>query len=367
MDLKQEYDSLVTNYNENKFEELFKNELGIYFLKMRSVSRTPLLKKLAQELKIDISKAPKGKLFEFMFCQKIPDDKLDNFIRQIYAEGRKSRIEREDYLDSQLYKLQVFDWGGFYQNAVEQTIINNYVKKIQDFEKLCDVIDSEINPKLKSYILCSWYNHWTSILIEDIFRDHSSTLPAVGLIKKVDFFWNNYPFDLKVTYFPEGFMGLKRKEKNLKPELTELKRFAKGHGIHYAKKAKKNEIFSELLTKISEDISEEAKEFIEAVHEQRKEIILEAENNPTEIIKWLYENQGTRRFDAANRLFLVLVNLKNLEESWKLKRNRKLLKAGIDKFLDNYKNFDLDELKITFNWEGKSFTTYSTILFIHLE
>jgi len=35
--------------------------------------------------------------------------------------------------------------------------------------------------------------------------------------------------------------------------------------------------------------------------------------NPAELIKWLYEEQGERRFDAANRFFLILVDLRNLE------------------------------------------------------
>mgnify|MGYP001390796416 CR=1 FL=1 len=193
--------------------------------------------------------------------------------------------------------------GGFYQNAVEQTIVNNYIKKIQDFEKLCKLIENDINPRLRGYILCSWYNHWTSILIEDMFKDHPNILPTIGLVKKVDFFWNNFPFDLKVTYFPKGFMELKRKKKKLKPELTELKNFAKEHDILFNKGGNNDEIFFELLTRISEETTNDAKRFIKEFNEKRKEIILESVKDPTELIKWLYEEQGIRRFDAANRFF----------------------------------------------------------------
>ena len=200
-----------------------------------------------------------------------------------------------------------------------------------------------------------------------MFKDHPSLLPAVGLIKKVDFFWRDFPFDLKVTYFPNGFMQLKRSQKALRPELTELKKFAREHDIPYDKSAKNNEIFSELLARISEDTSKEAKEFIKNFHETRKQIIIETVKNPQELIKWLYEEQGIRRFDAANRFFLVLINLKNLEESWKLKRNKKLLEGNINKYLDNNKNLDFDKLKISFNWQDRTYTTYATILFILVE
>jgi len=367
MDLKQEFRVLKRHYEDNEFEEIFSHKLGIYFLKMRSLSRNTILKELAEKLEIDVSNVENRKLFEFMFCQNIDDKVLNKFIKEKYDEERKVRIGNEDFLYSQLYKLKVFDWGGFYQNAVEQTIVNNYIKKVQDFEELCNLIENDISPRLKGYILCSWYNHWTSILIEDMFKDHPDILPTVGLVKKVDFFWKKSPFDLKVTYFPKGFMKLKRKEKGLKPELTELKKFSKEHDIPFNKDGNNDEIFFELLTRISEDTSSDAKEFIKEFNEKRKEIILESVKDPTELIRWLYEEQGIRRFDAANRFFLILVDLKNLEESWKLKRNKKLLQENIDKYLDNNKNIDLSKLKVSFEWQDRTYTTNATTLFILVE
>jgi len=204
MNLNQEFKKLKEYYDDNKFEKIFINKFGTYFLKMRSLSRSLILKELAKKLKIDISDVETRKLFEFMFCQEIDDKILNKFIEDKYDEERKERIGNEDFLYSQLFKLRVFDWGGFYQNAVEQTLVS-YIKKVQNFENLCNIIDNDINSRLKGYILCSWYNHWTSILIEDMFKDQSAILPTVGLIKKIDFFWGDFPFDLKVTYFP-GFV-----------------------------------------------------------------------------------------------------------------------------------------------------------------
>ena len=322
------------------------------------------MRELGERLKIDTSEISGRDLFEFMFCKNIANDEIDDFIKQIYERERKERIKNEDCLYSQLYKLKVFDWGGFYQNAVEQTIVNNYVKKIQDYEQLCNSIENDINPRLRGYILCSWYNHWASILIEDMFKDHPYLLPAVGLIQKVDFFWRDFPFDLKVTYFPEGYIQLKRNELGLSPELTELKRFARQQNIPYDRNANNKDIFSELLTRISEDTSNEAKEFIRSFHRTREKIIRDTIKNPKELIKWFYEEQGVRRFDAANRFFLVLIDLKNLEDSWKLKRNKKILHGKINDFLDNNKKIDFEKLKISFNWQERTYTPYATILFI---
>ena len=201
-------------------------------------------------------------------------------------------------------------------------------------------------------------------VFSNLLKDHPHLLPAVGLIKKVDFFWDDFPFDLKVTYFPEGYMQLKRKKLGLSPELTELKRFARQHNIPYDRNANNKDIFTELLTRISEDTSNEAKEFIENFHRIREDIIRDTIKKPEELIRWFYEKQGVRRFDAANRFFLVLIDLKNLEDSWKLKRNENLLYMKINDFLDSNKDIDFENLKITFNWQDRIYTTHATILFI---
>jgi len=366
MELGKEFIRLKNLYRDNKFDEILNHEFGIYFLKMRSVSRKALLEDLSKRAKIDLPKiSGRGdKLFEFLFCKNISINILDEFIKNVFEQERKIRITNEDYLYSQLYKLRVFDWGGFYQNAVEQTIVNNYIKKIQNYDELCNKIEDDINPRLKGYILCSWYNHWTSILIEDMFKDHPDILPAVGLIKKVDFFWKNFPFDLKVTYFPDEFMKLKRKEKGLRPELAELKTYAKNNDIYFDKQASHNEIFSELYTRISEDTSQKSRNFFNEFVEIRKKIIQETIHDPISLTKWFYENQGVRRFDAANRFFIVLIDINNLEESWKLKRNKNLLKEHIDNYFNNNKSINFNDLKLEFLWEDRIYTTYATTLFV---
>ncbi len=79
MKLAEELVRLKNLYRDNKFEEILAHELGIYFLKMRSVSRKALLDELAKKLKIDLPKIPArgDKLFEFLFCKNISIIMLD--------------------------------------------------------------------------------------------------------------------------------------------------------------------------------------------------------------------------------------------------------------------------------------------------
>jgi len=194
------------------------------------------------------------------------------------------------------------------------------------------------------------------------FQRTQKILPTIGLIKKVDFFVDQIPFDLKVTYFPDGFMALKWKEKGLKPELTELKQIAKANKIKFDSTQKNKFLLSELLTRLSESHLESVKNDISEFHKTRWKIIEEAMENKKELIKWLYEEQGERRFDSANRLFLVLIEKNNLEESWKLKRNIDFLRESIGSYLDKFKINN--NLEINFDWKDEKYTSVSDALFI---
>ena len=352
-------------YQDNKFDVLLKEKGAIYWLKLRSISRKALMVEFCKLANIDCDDIKGTKLFEYIYNQQPGEKLLDKFIAKKYDEERTERKEGEVKLISELYKLQVFDWGGLYQNNLERTIVDNYIKKIKDFDLLIKKVEGEIHESMRSYVLSSWFNHWTSILIEDIFKDHEKVTPTVGLIKKVDFFIGDIPFDLKVTYFPDGFMQMKRKELGLSTEIQELKRFARERGIKYDRKQKDKIIFIELLTRFKESVDPEVKKFWKQFNNTRKKIIKDTIAKPDTLIRWLYEEQGERRFDAANRLFLILVDEKNLEESWKMKRNLDLLRDKINTYLGKLDLRNTKQFEITFNWkDGRQYSALSDVLFI---
>ena len=280
----------------------------------------------------------------------------------IYSEERANRREGEDELVSELYRIKVFDWGGCHQNSLERTIVDNYVKKIKSYKRLCDCIENELHQSMKGYVLCSWYNHWTSRIIEDVFRDHAAILPAVGLIKKVDFFFNNVPFDLKVTYMPEGFIEEKRRADGLRPEITLLRRFCREHSIRFDLGLRGARLREDLWAKVSDYPSEKALHLIADMKNKRMEYLRSAVVDPVELIRWLYENQGVRRFDASNRLFLVLVDGDNFFDSWKLKRAKPLLLERIHSHLEAAD--ETPGFEVSFEWEGNEYVVTSDIIFV---
>ncbi|HPK27043.1 MAG TPA: hypothetical protein PKZ40_04800 [Anaerolineaceae bacterium] len=287
---------------------------------------------------------------------------IETCAREIYQEEREQRRSNEADLINQLYRVQEFNWGGLHQNSLEKTIVNNYVKRITDFETLCRCVENELLTSMRGYVICSWYNHWTSIIIEDIFKDHPNVFPAVGLVKKIDFFIRDTPFDLKVTYLPEGYLSEKRAATQQRPELTLLKQMARANGLPIASDLATAALLQDLWAKVSDHPSDVCRELITSLQNFRNAVVDEIDRNPVDLIRWLYENQGERRFDASNRLFLVLVDQRNFFDSWKLKRAKSLMEVEVRNYLDHCG--DKPGRLVQFDWDGREYSAVSDVIVI---
>lgn len=355
------FNQALQAFNSDRIRELSQDEAGFRFLKLRSVSRREQMERLLLDHGHYLLNIPSNDYLRYIFDSDITDAQIEQTINSIYSEGRALRLENEDELVSELYRMAIFDWGGLHQNSLEKTIVDNYVKKIRSYDLLQEKIENELFNSMQAYVRCSWYNHWTSIIIEDVFRDHESVLPAVGLIKKIDFFIRGIPFDLKVTYIPEGFIKDKRRSLGLRPELTLLKQFCRRNNIYFYDDIPDSRLLEDLWAKVSDLPTMVARDLISEFRERRLDIILEAITNPIELICWLYENQGVRRFDASNRLFLVLTDCSNFFDSWKLKRAKPLLIDKIHGHLDRNDHIGHD---VDFSWDGENYTVTSDVIFV---
>jgi len=352
----------VSLFKEDKLNELCADADGKRFLKLRSLSRKKHLERLFQTAGIAKPDVGARKLFEVVFNGGINTATIEACVREIYREERKQRLAKEPNLVNQLYRVQEFNWGGLHQNSLEKTIVDNYVKKITEYEALCRCVENELLVSMRGYVVCSWYNHWTSIIIEDVFKDHANVLPAVGRVKKIDFFVRDVPFDLKVTYLPEGYLLEKRKAAGHRPEVTLLKSAARTHGLPISANLADADLLQDLWAKVSDHPSPDCKQLIAEFVNFRNALVTEIERDPAGLIRWLYENQGDRRFDASNRLFLVLVDHQNYFDSWKLKRAKLLMEAKIRAYLDECGN--KPGRQIDFTWKGERYSTVSDVLVV---
>lgn len=214
-------------YESEQLEEFTSNTIGLLWLKTKSISRKELIAEFTKNNAIYLKEMTLGKQFIELFNWLCNDIENSHKILNTYIKTKHNKqVAALDIkqLVSELYKLKNFDWGGDYRNSLDKYLISRYVKVHQSYDTLISKFDSEINNAVQGYVLNSWYNHWSSILIENIFKSHLLALPTVGQVKSVDFFVNSIPFDLKVTYLPAEYIKLKRKEIGLPVELTLFKK-----------------------------------------------------------------------------------------------------------------------------------------------
>jgi phage antirepressor YoqD-like protein len=262
-------------------------------LKLKSI-KSDNLKELGESLGTD-SRGTVADLIKKLI--DIPQDKIDEFIKRKYQEQVKERqklISDED-LKQELLKVKEFKWG-VVQGQLDQKIQTEYVRRFTRYDDLIQGVKSKLHDDITGYVIATWYNHWTTVLIEDHISHHPRVIPTLKKYKGIDIFFDDQPFDLKITYLPRDYT------------------------------------------------------------------LEKALQNPKRLIVWLYENQGAQRFGADNRLFVVLADKKNLEDSWKLKRDFDFIFSEIDKFFDNSSVSTKDE--IIFSFKKKTYTTISKILII---
>ncbi len=356
-------------HDSDNLTEFNTDSVGQLWLKTKSIIRKELISGFLEKYSIHLTTDTLNGQFEELFVilqsnLSQSHHQLDLYIKEKYAQNSFDRKS----LVSELYKLKTFEWGGDYRNSLDKYLVTNYVKTeiIISYETLISKFEKEINRAVQGYVLNSWYNYWSSIIIEDIFKSHPSILPTVGQIKNVDFFINDIPFDLKVTYFPSEYLKLKRREKNLPVELTFLKTKAKELAINFDKKARPADIYYEITEKLRDRDDQVSQSVLNQLRSENLMIVNEAQQNPKALAKWLYENQGQMRFGSENRLFVVLIDTNDFSNSWKLKRNLALLTPTINTFLDTFSSKNITDLKIDFNYPGKTtmFSALTDIIFV---
>ena len=338
------------------------NKNGLLWLKTRAVCRGKQMRQFLDNNKISL-KATKiaeqnKELFEIL--EKTPNamQMLDKYLKEKNHEWYKSMGVNEEKLKTDLYKILYYAWGGDQNNSLDKYLVSRYVKVISSYDDLVHR-KAEMAENTWNYVQTSWYNNWTSYLIEALFKRHEKVISAAGEIKSVDFFLDDTPIDLKVTFFPKQYMDEKLRAKLGKKELTWLRQKAKEVNISVDKSISE----SQQIYIISEKLSETGHTCIlDELKSKRKEIVTETQANPKELMTWLYANQGEMRFGAENRLFVVLADTTDMSLSWKMKRAFSLIEPEINNYLNKFNKNSLKEIDFTF--KKNKYRSLADIIFI---
>lgn len=359
----------MTNFekwdNEFRAQNLYafnNNKNALLYLKVRAVCRGKQIKQFIDRNGLSLKSTKINEQFAELFSLMENNAEgmkmLDTYLKDRNNEWYHEMGVDEVKLKSGLRQINNYEWGGDQENSLDQYLVRRYIKVISDYDELKSKADT-IAANAWNFVQTSWYNNWTSYLIESIFKKHSRVLSAVGEIKSVDFFIDNMPIDLKVTYFPSAYMQEKLKLILGNKELTWLKRQAKVFGIKPDKNLTSSDQYNFLLEELGNQGHFEVSEKLKVI---KKKIVNETQENPGNLMQWLYEKQSPRLFGAENRLFVVLVDSNDMRQSWKMKRAFSLIEPKVKDYLNSFTSNSLKKVNFTFN--KKPYESLADIIFV---
>lgn len=343
------------------------DDSGILWLKIKSLIRREILEFIEKELGIIFKTKTQQDKFKELYNLSINSVITHNDINKILYEYNRienGKIESKfQEVESELYKMTYFNWGGDSNNSLDKQIVS-CVKSIYKYDDILYKLENDIAENTKNYTLSSWYNNWTTILTEHIFKTHPKVISAVGKIKSVDFFIDDIPIDLKITYLPKEFLKLQRKIYGFGNEITLLKQMAKKYALKFDKMSNDEVIKYQIIEQINDLMNEEILLELQIIKNQNQKIIDDTLCKKEILMQWLYENQGDLRFGAENRLFIILIDNLDFSQAWKLKRNFKLIKPKIIDYLDNFDSESFLRNVIDFTFHQKKYTVLADTIFI---
>jgi hypothetical protein len=259
------------------------------FIKLKSLKKENF-KSFCQEYDINFSSNMTetiSTILEHFDSGKISTEDINLFIRKLYVNVRDSEIKitgaTHQEIIKELNKVDEHIWG-MVQGDVDSHIQSNYVRKFYKYDDVVNAIRANLYKSIESYALSSWFNHWSTVFLEDLINENKNVIPIIKKVKGVDILWNEQPVDIKVTNLPKEW-------------------FKSGYDIDYAI------------------------------------------NNPKMVCKYMYELQGAQRFGDDNRLFVIIYDKNKPEESWKIKRDYNLIKSKINDFFDQKTELDAINFK----------------------
>jgi energy-coupling factor transporter ATP-binding protein EcfA2 len=173
-------------------------------LKLSSIP-TSQLRELASSLGLNYL-GTNSEIIKILLEEEIDERIIDRFIKQKYEEriqARRSLIADRD-LQRELMKVKTFSWG-VVQGQLDQKIQAGYVRKFVRYEDLLRNVKATLHDDVTNYVICTWFNHWTTVLIEEHIGIHPRIIPTLKNVKGIDIFFDRQPFDLKVTYLPHEY------------------------------------------------------------------------------------------------------------------------------------------------------------------
>lgn len=156
-------------------------------LKLKAIKADDL-----KELAAGVGIEPKGSAGDLIKkLIGLPQNKIDSFIKTKYQTQVKERqkLISDSELIKEVQKVTDFNWG-VVQGQLDQKIQAEYVRRFFRYDDLISGVKRKLHDDVTSYVIATWYNHWTTVLIEDHIGLHPKVVPTLK---------NNFGVDIFLT------------------------------------------------------------------------------------------------------------------------------------------------------------------------
>jgi len=133
---------------------------------------SPHLRRLAGDLGV-CHRGKVGDVIKRLFERQIDEGLVDSFIKERYAEKVEERrkLIADDELIRELLKVKHFSWG-VVQGQLDRKIQTEYVRRFVKYDDLLRGVEERLHRDVVNYVVCTWFNHWTTVLIEEHIASH---------------------------------------------------------------------------------------------------------------------------------------------------------------------------------------------------
>lgn len=174
--------------------------------KIESVGKADLAE-LSAELGINVNRSDTRGVIATRVVERSAPQIVDAFIKRKYAEGvqyRRENVISDEGMLAELRKVEAIEWG-VVQGQLDGKIQREYVRNFARYDDLVQGVEGKLHGEVTGYVVSSWYNHWSTVLIEDHISMHPNVVPTLRNVAGVDLFFKDTPFDLKVTQVPKSW------------------------------------------------------------------------------------------------------------------------------------------------------------------
>ncbi|QCX34703.1 hypothetical protein FDN13_13880 [Caloramator sp. E03] len=376
------FDKLYTEFEKtidisgftNKYSE---NNCSIRFLLLRSLDKPHLIELMGLKKHSITNGDFKNILKQAYNSSTTIEDILS------YIESKRTIIDNErKKAEEGLYNI-INNYGSVncgLRNDKVDDIVKDLVrdKSIKSIDMLLNRIDKDIIPKIRNYILWSFYNQTTNDLIEHYFIKHSKIIPTLRKIHHIDFFIkidnNIIPFDLKITHVAEDFFDLYSKgliendenssdsysiNENGESEIEIIKSYYKKNKQimslpNYGGLSRK-----ELLDILSSRHDEKTLNFVKSIYDLRRNSVEKIGSELKKLEWWNYKYQGERLFSNNNRLFIFLAYTNAFEDGRPLKGKLDVIESAVNDLLNSINVNKINTIKYHYDKDPSKVGNYS--------